>query len=549
MKESSLLSPKTSTSVPLKPQDSRERRLLVVDDEQVICHIVQGFLENEGWKVDSACCIDDAHALLQRHAYPVILCDVHLPGDSAEFLKFARSEDQARQVIMFTGDPTVSTVREALQHGAYDYLPKPCKPDELKRIVNRAYDKFALLREQERLQAENESYRHQLEEMVEKRTGQLRETELRYRAIFNRAVDAIFLVDALSGQIMDANVAATRLVGVGSAELNRLHIQKFLSSQLDDVLREATQNGHHEWRFPRVSFTLANGDTRFAQMSVGKIELDGKVCLQIVARDITDHLELQEHTELIEQELINEQRLAVIGLMASGIAHNINTPLMGIYGAAQLMKMKNPQLEDVDGIIAQVERINGIIRNLMWKSRQEQDSRFQEINLNQLLHEELKFMEADLDYKHTVTKHISFCDELPTIMGRYSDFSQSIMNVVRNALDAMYPNEEKELTIATQCCNGNICITIKDNGCGIPPENQERIFTPFFSTKPLAGHALEDEPTGTGLGLTTVQRLLSSYGVEFKIESAVGEGTCFTMILPVAQNQTQPDAAEIPCTE
>jgi PAS domain S-box-containing protein len=525
------------------PSREHERRLLVVDDEEVICQIVQGFLGVDGWLVDSASTLEQARELLTRYAYPVIICDVHIPGGSAEFLRQARETDAARQVIMFTGDPTINTVREALQHGAYEYVPKPCQRDELAHIVQRAYEKFELLREQDRLRNENEMYRQRLEDLVAKRTDQLRDSELRYRAVFHRAVDAIFLVDAAAGRILDANAAAARLTGVEATQLFDRTMHDFVSDQLDDVWREAAKAGYREWRMPRLSFLNKDGQRRITQVSIGKVDVDGQSCLQIVARDVTDHVELLEHKDLMEQELVSEQRLAAIGLLASGIAHNINTPLMGIYGAAQLLKMKHPDLDDMDGIIAQVERINAIIRNLMWKSRQEQDTRFQEINLNQLLTEELKFLEADLDYKHYVTKHFSFSDRVPTIMGRYSDFSQSIMNVVRNALDAMYNHEDKELHITTDVQDGCIRVAVRDNGCGIPSDMHDKIFMPFFSTKPLAGQGDEDEPSGTGLGLSTVRRLLEPYGAKFDVESEVGQGTTFIISLPVEQNQV-PDTED-----
>jgi PAS domain S-box-containing protein len=515
------------------------RQLLVVDDEEIICQIVQGFLGVEGWEVDSVRDVASAYASLERRSYPVILCDVHLPGNSTELLKFVKSQCPATQVIMFTGDPTINTAREAIQHGAYEYVPKPCRREELVHIIQRAFEKYSLLEEQSRLLAENEAYRKRLEELVQKRTEQLRQSELRYRAVFNRAVDAIFLVDAATGVICDHNIAATRFLNVGGNDLMDRPIRDFIGNQMADALNHMADRPQREWRFERVTFSLRDQKSRVAQVSVGTVVLEDQTCLQIVARDMTDQIELRERSELMEMELLSEQRLAAIGLLASGIAHNINTPLMGIYGAAQLIKMKHPELKDftdVDGVITQVERINGIVRNLMWKSRQEQDTSVQEINLNQLLQEELRFLEADLDFKHNVTKQFSFADEVPVIMGRYSDFSQSIMNVVRNALDAMHTSEQKQLTVRTAVNDGEIRIVVKDNGCGMRPEDRDKIFLPFYTTKPIAGQNGPSEPTGTGLGLSTVQRLLAPYSVHFQIDSEPGQGTTFSICVPVAPN-------------
>lgn len=528
------------TAAAEKTRSARGRRLLVVDDEEVVCQLVCGFLSIEGWDVDTASTIDRAEKLLQdNRVYPVVLCDVHLPGSSTDFLRQFKDRFPASQVIMFTGDPTITTVREALQHGAYDYVPKPCRRDELVRIVQRAFDKYSLLCEQDRLREENENYRRHLEELVEKRTAQLRESELRYRALFHRAVDAIFLVEIPSGRICDLNMAAARLSGEAGAELIGKPISQVMGNQLDQALKEAENSAHGEWRLERVTFQAGSTSQRTANIAVGKVEFDSQTCLQLIARDITEQILLSEHNRRMEQELQNEQRLAAIGLLASGIAHNINSPLMGIYGAAQLIKMKYPDLTDIDGVIAQVERINGIIRNLMWKSRQEQETRPQEINLNQLLQEELRFLEADLDFKHNVTKRYAFADHIPAIMGRYSDFSQAMMNVVRNALDAMHESERRELSVTTDVRGDEIRVTIRDTGCGIPKEHYEKIFLPFYTTKPVVGSGNGHEPTGTGLGLCTVQRLLTPYGTHFEIDSALGKGTAFTFCIPISPNDPQ----------
>jgi PAS domain S-box-containing protein len=510
--------------------------LLVVDDEEVICQLVQGFLGVEGWEVDSVRSVDEALHRFNERDYPVIVCDVHLPGNSTELLKTVKKTRPATQVIMFTGDPTIGTAREAIQFGAYEYVPKPCRREELVRIVQRAYDKHALLVEQSRLQAENEIYRRRLEELVEKRTGQLRESELRYRAIFNRAVDAIFLVDRKTWTVCDHNIAATRLLGMHGSELINRSLSEFVGDQLAEVARDADGNGHHEWHFERISFKTCREKPAMAHVSVGTVELDDQSCLQVVARDLTDQMTLAERNELMESELLSEQRLAAIGLLASGIAHNINTPLMGIYGAAQLAKMKYPQMTDFDSVITQVERINAIVRNLMWKSRQEQETRCQEIDLNELLREELKFLEADMDFKHYVQKHFEFADEIPTIMGRYSDFSQSIMNVVRNGLDAMHACEEKHLYVTSAVKGDEIRITIRDTGCGITSEGREKMFMPFYTTKPIARGDDHDGPTGTGLGLSTVQKLMAPYGAHFEVESEPCGGTTFTFCIPIEQN-------------
>ncbi|MBU0690202.1 response regulator [bacterium] len=523
-----------------RPRIMAEKRLLVVDDEDVVCQVVEGFLAHSGWAVDSSLTTATALKMHTENPYPVIILDVHMPDDSTDLLRKVKEATPLSQVVMFTGDPSVASARDAVKYGAFDYLMKPLQREELAHEVSLAFDAFNLLTERESLRLENAKYRKQLEERLVVRSDQLRESELKYRAIFDRAADAILLVDLGTGKIADFNISARKLLGAKANEIAEQSIDHFVHGQLAMCLHEAKQDGHKEWRLQRISFRSPDGTSRMAQVSVNKIELEQRNYLQIVARDMTDQIELQQRTELMEMELIGEQRLATIGLLASGVAHNINTPLMGIYGLAQVIKMKHPEIEDIDGVIAQVERINGIIRNLMWKSRQESQQIAQPIDLNLLLSEELKFLEADLEFKHNVEKKIELADNIPPIMGKYSDFSQSVMNICRNSLDAMYNCEKKQMEIRSFMKGDDIIIEVKDSGHGIASEHLDKLFTPFFTTKPPMGRGTEaDEPTGTGLGLSTVQKLLSAYGCRFDVNSAPGKGTTFRILIPAKLNAVE----------
>lgn len=527
----------TSNDGKERPRIMAEQRLLVVDDEDVVCQVVEGFLSHSGWSVASSSTIAAAFKKHLENPFPVILLDVHMPDDSTELLRKVKEATPLTQVVMFTGDPSVASARDAVKYGAFDYLMKPLQREELTHEISLAFDAFNLLTERELLRLENAKYRKQLEERLEVRSDQLRESELKYRAIFDRAADAILLVDLATGKIADFNMAARKLLGAKANEIADQSVDYFVHGQLAMCLHEAKQDGHKEWRLQRIAFRSPDGTSKMGQVSVNKIELDQRGYLQIIARDMTDQIELQQRTELMEMELIDEQRLATIGLLASGVAHNINTPLMGIYGLAQVIKMKHPEIEDIDGVIAQVERINGIIRNLMWKSRQESQQTAQPIDLNLLLTEELKFLEADLDFKHNVEKKIELADNIPPIMGKYSDFSQSVMNICRNALDAMYNCDKKQMEIRSSVQGEDIVVEIKDTGSGIAPEHLDKLFAPFFTTKPPTGSATDsDEPTGTGLGLSTVQKLLSAYGCKFDIKSTPGKGTSFKIMIPAKLN-------------
>lgn len=525
------------TNSPIGKSQNEGQRILIVDDDAVICEIAESILAESGWTTGHACTPAEALLSMDSNRWPVVLCDVHLPGDSGELLQNLRTKYPTTQVVMITGDPTVGSMRHAMKTGAYDYLLKPIRREELLRVTELALDKYKLLIRKVELEEENERYRIQLEALVGQRTDQLRDSELRYRTLFNNAVDAIMLVNPKDGLIIELNGAAVKLAGRKSFDIVGTSIRNYVGEQLDRCLIN-DDSEFQVWRIPELVFRDHELNEHLTAATVNKIKLEGETVLQIVARDSGgDNRELAQRASLMELELMSEQRLANIGLLASGVAHNINTPLMGIYGLAQIIKIKHPELEDIDGVIAQVERINGIVRNLMWKSRQEQEQARQDIDFNILLQEELRFLEADMMFKHNVEKMFEFASDLPPIWGRYSDFSQSIVNIIRNALDSMHDSPRKQLHVITSKVDGNIAVTIKDTGSGIPAENLNQIFDPFFTTKPPVGKSNNGEPTGTGLGLSTVQKLLLPYSCRFDVQSKVGEGTAFTLFIPIEQNQ------------
>ena len=171
--------------------------------------------------------------------------------------------------------------------------------------------------------------------------------------------------------------------------------------------------------------------------------------------------------------------------------------------------------------------MHDIIDNLMYKSRREQEEQRQLIDINDLLWQELKFLDGDPRFKHDIEKVYNFYEGPLYIEGIYSHFSQSVSNLIRNAIDAMDGCKELVLTITTRCDEECIYVDIHDTGVGIPAENISHLFEPFFTTKPISGGTR----TGTGLGLHSCYQLLRPYGAQFEVKSQPGD-TTFTVKIP-----------------
>jgi signal transduction histidine kinase len=271
---------------------------------------------------------------------------------------------------------------------------------------------------------------------------------------------------------------------------------------------------------------LAQGDTKARVSWTSDDELGS------LARHVNQMADALAHQRELEVRLVHLSKLSDIGALAQGIAHNLRSPLTAIRGFAELIQMKHPDLQELKTIVRSADQIEDIVGNIMYKSRQEQRRDRQSIDLNRLLREELKFLEADSRFKHQTEKVYRFADDLPTVEGVYSDFSQCFTNLIRNSLDAMHKSDRKQLTVETEKNGDSVIVLVSDTGSGIQKEHLDRIFEPFFTTKPLAGEAKPGEPTGTGLGLSTCVQLLKPYGAEIAAESEVGVGTTFSVRIP-----------------
>ena len=325
--------------------------------------------------------------------------------------------------------------------------------------------------------------------------------------------------------------------------IEKLNVMDFISAaHQEEVLKnhENLLNGDVE----QIEFTFTALDSRQRAIEVevwcGLISFNGSKAVQGVLSDITERKAFYLKEKSYEFKMMNEQKLSAIGQLATGIAHNLNTPISVILSNAELLQIKYSDSPELDKIIRQVERMGEIINGLLIKSKQEQVQVPQLINLNDILKNELEFLNANLEYKHNVVKLFKFEENIPEIEAVYSDFSQSLMNILQNAIDAMYSQAVKKLEVSTHYNNDQIVISIKDTGVGISHEARMKLFDPFYSTKPSPMERVGDEPTGTGLGLSTVYNLLTPYGVGIEIDSEVGVGSTFRLIIPVTRNQNSP---------
>jgi signal transduction histidine kinase len=227
-----------------------------------------------------------------------------------------------------------------------------------------------------------------------------------------------------------------------------------------------------------------------------------------------------------QAQLVHSEKLASLGVLAGGVAHEINNPLMVILGRTELMLMDDKVSDDarknLDTICHETERIARIVQNLLTFSRKSRQEKIESVDVNDVLERTLMLSEHQLTVGNTkVLKQ--FDPSVPHIDANAGQLQQVFMNLIINAHHAM--PDGGELTIRTASVpDDRVVIEISDTGCGIDPDDVNRIFDPFFTTK--------EEGKGTGLGLAVSRNIVDNHGGDIGVQSTPGVGTTFRVVLP-----------------
>jgi len=233
-----------------------------------------------------------------------------------------------------------------------------------------------------------------------------------------------------------------------------------------------------------------------------------------------------------EQQLIRSARLAAVGEMAAGVAHELNNPLTTASGFVELLLDELPddlpQRADLELVLREAKRARNVVRNLLNFSRPSENVRVH-VDINELISEVLTLVQH-LVRTSGVELRIQFWDDLQPVLADPNQIKQVLLNLIHNALQAM--PHSGVLTVQTRPKRRRrkrwLTVSVEDNGVGIPQENLARIFEPFFSTRPVG--------SGTGLGLSVSYGIIKEHGGFIEVESTPGEGSCFTIWLPVDEN-------------
>ena len=377
-----------------------------------------------------------------------------------------------------------------------------------------------------------------LEDMVDERTRELSESEKKFRHFFENSQDMVYFCNS-EGSISDINQSGLEMLGYKEwpEDLNILDIFNN-ESELEIYVKAL-----HEKGFVRdfeIELQNANGDILQVVITANAVrdETGKMVGCEGIAKDLT-------RLKNVMAQLSDKQKMASVGQLAAGVAHEINTPLGVILGYSQLMKEDFPEGDDNYESLVVIERqtkaCRKIVADLLKFSRQGISEKTY-MQLNEIVQDVLGVTEHGLNIDHIkVTRKYS--EEMPFIFCDAEKLRQVFINLINNAHHAMEGGGE--IIISTRICSGEqeVEAVVEDTGKGIPDEVKNKIFEPFFTTKAVG--------KGTGLGLSVSYGIIQDHGGTITVQSPVvingttiHSGTAFNVRLPVASEQPSAEAFE-----
>ena len=412
--------------------------------------------------------------------------------------------------------------------------------DEVTRLRRRVSELQARLvalegAEKKRLQVENE----------------LRESQKLYRALIETAFAGIGITD-VEENLTFANPALGDIMGYGVDELIGINLSRFVEGEEYNRYQELTEQrlqgfrNAYETRVRRRDGSLINVLISGSPLADEDGEFIGVLTvvfditelrraeqeLERNKRAYTDQLEamVRERTNQLEEaqaKLIQSAKLAAVGQLAAGVAHEINNPvgvlLMKLKFLLSVAKRENltaKAMATLDIAVEQAGRIADIVQDLLNFSRTPTD-RPQSLNLNERIHSSLRLSHRLLTDRR-IDLDLDLCEELPSVLGDPVEFEQVLINLLNNAVEAMA--DGGELHLASHAEAGQVVISLRDTGEGIEAEDLGSIFDPFFTTKNFG--------EGTGLGLSISYGIVQKMGGSIEVESELGSGAVFHIRLP-----------------
>jgi len=345
------------------------------------------------------------------------------------------------------------------------------------------------------------------------------------------SVDGIIAAD-MKGSIIIFNKAAEELLGyTAKAVMGKINIvDLYPPGEAKEVMRRLRGKEHGgvgKFTPQRVTLVNKSGDPIPIQLSASLVYDEGGRELFSVGffTDLRPRIKMERQLEETHLQLVNSEKMASLGKLAAGIAHEINNPMGGILIYSNLLMEaleEDSRKQDLEKIVQEATRCKEIVKSLLEFSRQT-EPKMEPTDINKAITDDLFFLENQaLFHNIEIVKNLD--PQLPWVLGNGSQLKQVFMNIIVNAAEAIHGSGTLTITTGLSGDKKEIWIEFSDTGEGIPQENLSRIFDPFFTTKEVG--------KGTGLGLSTSYGIIDGHGGRIVVKSQVVKGSTFRIELP-----------------
>ncbi len=356
----------------------------------------------------------------------------------------------------------------------------------------------------------------------------LRESEERYRALVEHAPEAIMVLDVEKDRFVDANARAEKLFGYSRERLLTMGPLDFCSEHqangrascevVADEHRKVLEGETAVFEFTHVD---ASGREIACQTHLSRLPAAGRKLIRATITDISELKELQEKVRRAE-------KLAAVGVLAAGVAHEIGNPLMALSMAAQSLERRscNEYTQKKLALIREhIDRISRIVHQMSDLARPQNGPKASH-DVNRIVRRAVEMARHDKRSKDSEIRY-ELAERLPEVDGVEDELMQVCINLALNAFDAMVanpPDQPRQLTIRSEASDDTVRVSFRDTGPGVPRDIRSKLFQPFFTTK--------EAGRGSGLGLSVSYRILEEHGGLLRLDEEVSPGAAFVLELP-----------------
>lgn len=352
---------------------------------------------------------------------------------------------------------------------------------------------------------------------LEERNLMLEKQLLWYKSFFDKATDAVFIVQPETWSVLDANEYAATLMGIARENLLGANLPQF--RRIFKLLKKSGS----PIVLSELSLDTKDNNSLMVEVSARFVDYEGQKLIQAIARDVSEQHALTD-------KLVQADKLVLLGQLSAGIAHEIRNPLAAVNLNLQVLKRKialdSAESKNIDTALKGVDRISKIVEVTLNFSRPAIPD-IQGLDINALLPQTIELVSTSIRRKE-IAIDIQLDKNLPLVSADAKQMQQVFINLITNAADAIKTKGKIAIKTYkeknTRYGEGEFVVaSIRDSGVGIPPEDLPKIFNPFFTRK----------AEGTGLGLPITQRILHQHNGIIDVESTPGAGTIFYVKLPI----------------